>query len=223
METTETSPRQTPTNNGAPGPRSARKRLDPTQLFVQRDRLPWFWFATAVAVAVLAAFDRYHLIQQFKQRERVVIIDPSQTYYVSPLLQFQEARELHVQQAELATIAFLERSPRDFDHPDLLKQMFLKPALQKAQDLRVRETAEFRAKQLHQKPEVAKIDILSTRENEVLATVSGQVVRAGIFEEKTFSEAFPFKLGLRLVRNPNMALNGRFPTAVADFRYEISK
>lgn len=214
--------RQTMTGNGSPTARLARKRFDPTQLFAQRDRLPWFWFFVAVAVTVLAALDRYHLISQFKQRERVVIIDPSQTYYISPLLQFQEAKDLHIQQAELAALTFLERNPKDFDHPDLLKQMFLKPALQKAQDQHTREAVEFRAKQLRQKPEIARIDILATRENEVLATVSGQVIRTGIFQEKAFNEAFNFKLSLRLIRNPNMAVNGRFPTAVGDFKYEIS-
>jgi hypothetical protein len=29
-------------------------------------------------------------------------------------------------------------------------------------------------------------------------------------------------LSLRLIRNPNMAANGRFPTAVGDFKYEIT-
>jgi len=215
--------RETLTGNETVPARIVRKRFDPTQLFVQRDRLPWFWFLVAVAVTVLAALDRYHLVQQFKQRERVVIIDPSQTYYVSPLLQFAEARDLHVQQAELAAVAFLERNPKDFDHPDLLKQIFLKPALQKAQDQRTSETVESRAKQLHQKPEIAKIDILATRENEVLVAVTGQIIRVGIFQEKAFTEAFDFKLSLSLLRNPNMALNGRFPTAVADFKYEILK
>jgi len=80
--------------------------------------------------------DRYHIVSQFKQRERVVIIDPAGTCYLSPLLQFSEARDLHVQQAELATMAFLERNPKDFDNADLLKLMFLKPALAKAQDER---------------------------------------------------------------------------------------
>ena len=221
METTELNPRQTPTGNGST-PRLARKRFDPTQLFAQRDRLPWFWFFVAVVVTVLAALDRYHIIEQFKQRERVVIIDPSQTYYISPLLQFQEAKDLHIQQATLATTAFLERGPKDFDHGDLLKQVFLKSALQKAQEQRTREAVEFRAKQLHQKSEIARVDILATRENEVLATVTGQVIRTGIFQEKAFTEAFNFKLSLRLIRNPNMAVNGRFPTAVGDFKYEIT-
>ena len=222
MQTTELRPRETPAGNGATPARLARKNFDPTQLFAQRDRLPWFWFFVAVVVSVAAALDRYHIINQFKQRERVVIIDPAETYYVSPLLQFAEAKDLHAQQAELATITFLERNPKDFDHPELLRQMFLKSALEKAREHRTREAVEFRAKQLHQKPEIAKIDILATRENEVLATVSGQVIRTGIFQEKAFSEAFTFKLSLRLLRNPNMAANGRFPTAVGDFKYEIT-
>ena len=180
MQPTEISPRETSTGNGATPARLARKRFDPTQLFAQRDRLPWFWFFVAVAVTGIAALDRYHIIEQFKQRERVVIIDPAQTYYLSPLLQFSEATDLHAQQAELATVTFLQRNPKDFDHPDLLRQMFLKSALEKAREHRTREAVEFRAKQLHQKPEIAKIDILATRENEVLVAVYGQVIRTGI-------------------------------------------
>ena len=211
----------TPTAAAAKLP--VRKQFDPTRLLVLRDRLPWFWFAFTVAVLLLSAIDRYHIISQFKQRERVVIIDPAGTYYLSPLLQFAEAKDLHVQQAELATMVFLTRNPKDFDNPDLLKLLFLKPALAKAQDERIKESVEFRAKQLHQKAEIGRIDILATRDNEVLAAVTGQIIRSGIFQDKAFTEAFPFTLRLRLIRNPNMALNGRFPTAVGDFKYEINR
>jgi hypothetical protein len=213
----------TPTNSGSSAKVPVRKHFDLTRLLVLRDRLPWFWFAFTVIVLLLSAIDRYHIVSQFKQRERVVIIDPAGTYYLSPLLQFSEAKDLHVQQAELATMAFLERNPRDFDNPDLLKLMFLKPALGKAQDEKIKESVEFRAKQLHQKAEIGQIDILATRDNEVLASVTGQIIRSGIFQDKAFTEAFPFTLRLRLIRNPNMALNGRFPTAVGDFKYEINR
>jgi hypothetical protein len=212
------------TTETSPAPKlTVRKRFDPTRLLVQRDRLPWFWFFFTVAVLLLSAIDRYHIVSQFKQRERVVIIDPAGTYYLSPLLQFAEAKDLHVQQAELATMVFLTRNPKDFDNPDLLKLMFLKPALAKAQDEKIKESVEFRSKQLHQKAEIGQIDILATRDNEVLAAVSGQIIRSGIFQDKVFTEAFPFTLRLRLIRNPNMALNGRFPTAVGDFKYEINR
>ena len=202
---------------------TVRKSFDFTRLLVLRDRLPWFWFFFTVAVLLLSAIDRYHIISQFKQRERVVIIDPAGTYYLSPLLQFSEAKQLHVQQAELATMAFLERNPKDFDNPDLLRLVFLKKAYEKAQDERISESVEFRAKQLHQKAEIGQIDILATRDNEVLAAVTGQIIRTGIFQDKAFTEAFPFTLRLLLLRNPNMALNGRFPTAVGDFKYEINR
>lgn len=105
---------------------------------------------------------------------------------------------MHVQQAELATMAFLERNPKDFDNSDLLKLLFLKPALAKAQDERVKEMVEFRAKQLHQKAEIGQIDILATRDNEVLAAVTGQIIRSGIFQDKAFTEAFPFTRRLKL-------------------------
>jgi len=202
---------------------AARKGFDFARLSVLRDRLPWFWFAFTVAILVLSAIDRYHIVSQFKQRERVVIIDPAGTYYLSPLLQFSEAKELHIQQAELAAMTFLERNPKDFDNSDLLKLVFLKSAFNKAQDERISEAVEFRSKQLHQKAEIGRIDILATRESEVLAAVTGQIIRDGIFQDKAFTEAFPFTLRLRLIRNPNMALNGRFPTAVGDFKYEITK
>jgi hypothetical protein len=197
-----------------------RPRFNPTRIFVEKDRLVWFWFLFAMAVLVAAAIDRFFLVQSFKQRERVIVVDPAGTYYVSPILKFQDAKELHVQQSELAALAFLERNPKGFDNQDLLKQMFLKDAFQKAQKQRLSERAEFESKQLHQKVEIGKIDILTTRENVVLTQVSGQLIRNGIFEDRAFSEALPFRLSLKLVRNPNMVLNGRFPTAVTDFRYE---
>ncbi len=96
------------------GVSATRKSFDLTRLLVLRDRLPWFWFAFTVVVLVLSAIDRYHLVSQFKQRERVVIIDPAGTYYLSPLLQFSEAKELHVQQAELATADVPRTEPKGF-------------------------------------------------------------------------------------------------------------
>lgn len=200
---------------------SPRSKFNPIRVFIDRDRLAWFWFITAVVILVGAAADRLLLVRSFKQRERVVIIDPAGTFYVSPLLRFQEAKELHAQQSSLAAIAFLERNPKGFDYPELLTQMFLKHALNKALTQRSSEEAEFKAKQLHQKVEIGRIDILETREDYVLTQVNGQLIRAGIFQDQPFTEAIAFKLSLKLQRNPNMVLNGRFPTAIANFKYEL--
>ena len=205
-------------------PKNVRRRdADPVRVFVDKDRLARFWFLVAVAVLIGAAVERIHLARTLKERERVVIVDPAGTFFVSPVLQFQEARDLHAQQSTLAAVAFLERNPKGFDHPELLKQMFLKQAQEKAHSEWSIEEPEFKAKQLHQKTEIAKIDFLETRSDAVLTQVSGQLIRSGIFQERAFSEAVPFTLKLKMRRNPNMVENGRFPTAIQDFKYEPTR
>lgn len=181
------------------------------------------WFLIAALVLAGAAVERIHLARTLKERERVVVIDPAGTYFVSPLLQFQEARDLHAQQSTLAAIAFLERSPKGFDHYELLKQMFLKQAHDKARAHWNSEEPEFKAKQLHQKAEVAKIEFIETRTDAVLTQVTGQLIRSGIFQERPFMEAVGFSLKLKMLRNPNMVENGRFPTAIQDFKYEPAR
>ena len=138
-------------------------------------------------------------------------------------MDFQEAKDFHAQQSTLAAMAFLERNPKGYDNPELLKQVFLKNAYDKAQKQISTEAEESKSKQLHQKPEVAKIDILETREDFVMTQVTGQRIRTGIFEQKAFSESIPFKLAFKMRRNPDMMKNGRFPTAVSDFKYEPAR
>ncbi|MBA3832220.1 MAG: hypothetical protein H0X34_10070 [Chthoniobacterales bacterium] len=211
------------TTPAAQKPRNVRREVDPVRVFVDKDRLARFWFLAAVVVLIGAAVERIHLARTLTERERVVIVDPAGTFFVSPLLQFQEARDLHAQQSTLAALAFLERNPKGFDHPELLKQMFLKAANEKAHVEWSAEEPEFKAKQLHQKAEIAKIDFVETRSDAVLTQVSGQLIRSGIFQERAFSEAVPFTLKLKMLRNPNMVKYGRFPTAIQDFKYEPTR
>ena len=200
----------------------SKNAANPVRVFVDKDRLAFFWFLIAVLAIGCAIGSPLYLVNEFKQRERVVIVDPAGTYYISPLLDFQEAKQFHAQQSTLAAVALLDRNPKGFDNPELIKQMFLKVAYAKAIKQQGSEEDEFKSKQLHQKVEIAQIDILETRENFVLTQVTGQLIRTGVFEAKAFSEAVPFKLAFKMQRNPDMAKNGRFPTAVSNFKYEPS-
>ncbi|MEO8350129.1 MAG: hypothetical protein ABI680_00270 [Chthoniobacteraceae bacterium] len=199
------------------------REANPVRIFVDKDRLAFCWFLIAVVAVGCAIFAPLFLVQKLKERERVIVIDPAHTYYISPLLSFAEANELHIQQTTLAATAFLDRNPVGFDQPELLKRMLLKAAYYKALELQKRESPEFKAKELHQKAEVGQISILQTRQDSVLTQVTGQLIRTGIFQEKAFSEAIPFKLSFKMVRNPDMTQNGRFPTAVLDYKYEPTR
>jgi hypothetical protein len=205
-----------------PGERTRlpKRPFQPTRVFVDKDRTAFLWFCVATVAVAVTFIQPHFLIRKLKEKERVVILDPAGTYHVAPLLRFQDARDIHAQQSTLVVMAFLERHPKGLDHPELLKQLLLKPAHDKAQRQVAYEAPEFKAKNQHQKAEVARIDILETRQDFVLTQVTGQLIRTGVFEGKTFNEAIPFKLALKMVRNPDMVQNGRFPTAVTDYKYE---
>ena len=204
----------------APEPAFRRTSLDPTKIFVDKDRTALLWFLVAVVGVGVAVAEPFFLVPVLKARERVVVIDPSNTYFVSPTLEFEEASALHTAQARLAAVAFLERNPESFDNKELLQRLFGKTALQAAYQQQTKGQEESRAKQIHQKPEVSEVTILETRSDFVLCRVRGQLVRAGIFNDRPFTEALPFTLSLKMLRNPDMLSNARFPTVVSAFRYD---
>ncbi len=196
---------------------------NPVSVFVDKDRLAFLWFMIAAISIAAAIAGPLLVVRAMKVRERVVVVDPARNYHISPLLNFAEAKELHAQQSTLAASALLDRNPAGFDQPELFKLMFLKFAHRKALASAESEKQEFKAKQLHQKAEIAEITILQTREDFVLTQVTGQLIRTGIFQDRAFSEAIPFKLSFKMIRNPDMTMNGRFPTAVRDFKYDPAR
>ena len=63
------------------------------------------------------------------------------------------------------------------------------------------------------------MDILRTREDQVIIKLEGQLVRTGVFEHQAFTESPCFSLTLTLVRNPDMLANKRYPLAVWNYEY----
>jgi len=187
------------------------------RLFADHGWASRVWFIVAVASLATALAEPYLIISAYRTRERVVILDESGTYHISPLLNFEDATKLQTSQALLASIALLERNPTGYDYPDLLEKMFLPDALNKAKTILSQQRDEFKAKQIHQKVEVFKINILKTRNDEVLVEVEGQLIRVGVFNDQPFTESPTFTARFTLLRNPNLTVNGRFPLAVWQF------
>jgi hypothetical protein len=184
------------------------------RLFVDPSWAARLWFWIALAAVLIAMIQPYFIIAAYRTHERVVILDEAGTFHVSPLLSFEEAEKLHVSQALLATLALLQRNPAGFDYPEILNKIFLREAFEQLKPRMNAESVEFKAKQIHQKVEVFRVDVLKTRSNEVLVEITGQLIRVGLFNGEQFIESPKFTLRLTLVRNPNLAANGRFPLAV---------
>jgi len=198
-----------------------RRKRDPLDLFADHAMAARLWCVVAVAAVGFCAVQPFLVIRAYRTRERVVVLDPSGTFHVSPLLGFEEATKLHEQHALLACLALFQRNPAGFDYPELLDKLFLPDAARKARTEAGTQAEEFTAKALHQKPEVQKITVLETRENTVLAQAEGQLIRTGAVNGQVFTEAPSFTVRYTFARNPNLAANGRYPLAV--WNYDISR
>lgn len=216
--------RETPVDQGKKLPATAVRgaAFSPAKLFADHAFAARVWFIVACVALMFCVIQPYLIIRAYRARERVVVLDGAGTFATSPLLGFEEAKELHESMTLWATLALLQRNPRDFDYPDMLQKLFLIDAFTKAQVDREKSRPEFELKNIHQKPEVFKIDILRTREDRVLVKVEGQLIRTGIFENQTFTESPKFTLNLTFARNPNMMANKRYPLGVWSYDYTLN-
>src|SRR5260221_10636211 len=103
------------------------------EIFNRKRRESLIWFLLAVAAWIWSAWDRRQLIEQLTHKREVVVIDSLGTYYVSPVVDIQHAKDLHALQTKLACKALFERNPEGLDNPELFKQLFLRDAAETAQ------------------------------------------------------------------------------------------
>lgn len=212
--------RETPVPHVRLDPRRPARPWHPLDLFADHAIAARLWCLVALGAVGFCAVQPFLILRAYRTRERVVVLDGSGTYHVSPLLAFEEAGRLHEQQALLACLALFQRNPAGPDFPELIDKLFLPEAAKQARTAMAASTEEFTAKTLHQKPEVLKLTVLETRENLVLVQAEGQLVRTGVIAGQAFTEAPVFTARFTFARNPNLAGNGRYPLAV--WRYEVT-
>ncbi len=188
-----------------------------------------FWMGLAALSVAFAVASPYLTIAAMKQKEKVVILDPGGTLIYAPLLGFEDAGSLHAYHVRLACLGLLQRNPVGPDLPDLLKRIYLEdPARKKAAALYKAQNPEFKEKQIHQKVEVTKIDILDTRKindgagksyEAVSVRAEGNLIRTGTLNKLEFREPVKFQVEFLFIRNPDLLGNGRLPLVVQDFKY----
>ncbi len=189
-------------------------------IFTRQRRQSLIWFLVAIAAWVWAVWDRHLLVAELTHQREVIVIDSLGTYYVSPVVDIQHAKDLHALQTKWACKALFERNPEGLDNPELFKQLFLKDAAKTAQTALDNTKAEFQAKSLHQKVELDPPEILSTRDDAFYTSANVQLIRVGAYQGAPITEVLHYRVRFKFVPNPDLTRNGRFPTAVAAFQVE---
>ncbi len=204
-------------------PRFGKPKSSLLAIFDRQRRQSLIWFLVAVASWIWAAWDRQQLVDKLTRQREVVMIDSLGTFYVSPVVDIQHAKDLHAMQTKLACKALFERNPQGLDNPELFKQLFLRDAAQAAQTVFNKTKSEFEAKSLHQKVEVGAPEILSTRDNAFYTSADVQLIRVGSYQGEPITEVLHYRVKFKFLINPDLTRNGRFPTAVAAFQVEPVK
>lgn len=182
-----------------------------------------FWMTVALILVTLAIAAPFATIIALKEKEKVVILSPDGQLIYAPAVGFQEAGALHAYHVRLACLAFFQRNPNGVDLPELLQSIYIDPSRNYAQGLIQATAAEFQQKQIHQKVELNKIDILASKRLQdksgqtfeaIQVRASGNLIRTGTLRGIEFREPATFQANFLFIRNPDLLANGRLPLVV---------
>lgn len=151
--------------------------------------------------------------------EKVALMDGTESLIISPLVPVEESNELLETLSLWAAKSFLDRGPQGFDAPETLQRVFLPDAARKAEMEFHTAAEEFLKKNIHQKFEIGRIDLQRLNQGVVMSHVIGQVLTQAQIGDEQVCEPQPVTLNLKLVRNPYLGRNKRYPFAVADYAF----
>jgi hypothetical protein len=177
-------------------------------------RLLWIGlFVSLCAHAVIPAY----IVTAMSRPEKVALIDGTQSLIIAPLIPPEQSREILETISYWAAKSFLDRGPQGFDAPDTLDRVFLPAAADKAKKEFKAVAEEFSKKNIHQKLEIARIDLQRLEDGVILSRVVGQILTQAQVGDEQINQPQPVTLDLRLARNPYLGRNQRYPFAVTDY------
>ena len=176
------------------------------------------WIALIVSLSAHLLIPAY-IVTAMTRPEKVALMDGTESLIISPLVPVEESNEIMETLALWAAKAFLDRGPQGFDTPETLDRVYLPDAAKKAKGEFDAVADEFSKKNIHQKVEVGRMEIQRLGGGVVMARVIGQILTQARIGDEQVSEPQPVTLNLKLVRNPYLGRNKRYPYAVADYNF----
>ncbi|MGA8659224.1 MAG: hypothetical protein WB586_24100 [Chthoniobacterales bacterium] len=180
-----------------------------------------FWQALFVGAVVALLIDHQLTIAAMMKPLRFVAMDSRDTFYLSSLGNFEQAKQVHTELAKLAAETIFDRFPDGFDDPERLERLFNPATTARLNKEAERDADAFRAQAIHQKFETQTIRELRVDNNTALVSVEGQVLRHATFNGRIVDDTKPVTVFLKLAVNPDMVRNGRYPLVVVNYDYKF--
>jgi hypothetical protein len=176
------------------------------------------WIALVVSLICHLIVPAY-IVTTITRPEKVALMDGTESLIIAPLVSVEENDEIIETLALWAAKAFLDRGPQGFDMPETLERVYLPDAAKKARDEFDAAASEFSKKNIHQKLEVGRIEVQRLGGGVVVARVIGQILTQARIGDEQVSEPQSITLNLKLIRNPYLGRNKRYPFAVTDYNF----
>ena len=177
------------------------------------------WLLRGVLVYVPLSFLTPILMYQFRDNNRLIVIDGRNTYHITKYASQEQLVQLYEYMARLGTDALLMRNPTGLDRPELFDEMYVGQARQKALDLLKAEAENFGKQELHQKAEILGIQVLEADSRTSFLKISGQLLRNSGRNLNASVEILQFELSMNLVVNYDLGKNAVYPFVVSDINF----
>ena len=177
------------------------------------------WLLRGVLVYVPLSFLTPLLMYQFRDNNRLIVIDGRNSYHVTKYASQEQLVRLYEYMARLGTDALLMRNPAGLDRPELFDEMYVGQARQKALDLLKAEAENFGKLELHQKAEILGIQVLEADSRTSFLKISGQLLRNSGRNLNASAEILQFELSMNLVVNYDLGKNAVYPFVVSDINF----
>jgi hypothetical protein len=196
----------------------SRKNFAANRLASGRRTVRLLWIALVVSMTAHLIIP-VCLVTAMVRPEKVALMDGTEALIISPLVPVEESNEILNTLSLWAAKSLLDRGPQGFDAPETLHRVFLPDAATKAEADFSKVAGEFSKKSIHQKFEIGRIDLQRLEQGMVMSCVIGQVLTQAQIGDEQVSEPQAITLNLKLVRNPYLGRNKRYPFAVADYTF----
>ncbi|MBV9298989.1 MAG: hypothetical protein JO066_08430 [Verrucomicrobia bacterium] len=195
-----------------------RKNCAANALASGRRTVRLLWIALIVSLAAHLVIPLC-IVTAMVRPEKVALMDGTESLIISSLVPLEESNEILETLSLWAAKSFLDRGPQGFDAPETLQRVFLPNAAKKAEAEFGKVAAEFSKKNIHQKFEIGRIELQRLDQGVVMSRVIGQVLTQAQIGDEQVSEPQAVTLNLKLVRNPYLGRNKRYPFAVVDYTF----
>ncbi|HSI64228.1 MAG TPA: hypothetical protein VLE43_13965 [Candidatus Saccharimonadia bacterium] len=182
-------------------------------LFISKEGTATFWFLLAAGAVIGSCFYVHRLISKTTLRPQYIIMDSvdvmPMTFELDPA--WLEVRDKD--QTRLLMDSIFNKAPSGLDAPERCKSLMTEKGFGWVQtELLDKQNESFSSAQMHQKIEIEKVDIRRIAERDaVIASVSGQLLRTGVFDGKMFNEVWAVKAEVLWMPNPSLLQKGRIP------------